>query len=126
MGGNLAASAAGLIPLVVVWAVGAALCFLEWRRCPKAAGWALAGLGLLAANTVAWRVFYAVVFPRLASGGGIFGYGRFGFAFLSFLGAAVEAAGIGLLVYAVFQDRNAARAGGADTLPGNAPAGPTG
>lgn len=112
MGGSMATSVAGLLPLVIVWVAGAALCFLEWRRCPKAATWALGGLGILAANTVAWRLFYALIFPRISSGSGAFRYGGPGFVFLSFLGSAVEAAGIGLLVYAVFQERDAAKTQG--------------
>lgn len=93
------------LPLWVAWILGTMLCVLEWKKCPRASAMALGGIGLMAANWIASRVFYGVILPR--AGSGSFNYGSAGYAFVAFLFAAVEAAAIGLLVVAVFQDRKA-------------------
>ncbi len=91
------------LPLWVAWILGGMLCLLEWKKCPRASMMALGGLALMAANWLAARVFYGVILPR--AGSSAFHYGGAGYTFFSFLFAAVEAAAVGLLVVAVFQER---------------------
>ncbi len=105
-GGNLFIMVIQGLPLWVAWILGGMLCFLEWKKSPRASAMALGAIGLMAANWLASRLFYGVILPR--AGSGFFGYGGAGFAMASFLFSAVEAAAVGLLIVAVFQERKAA------------------
>ncbi len=94
------------LPVIAVTVAGLVMALSRRDRHPKASSLAAAGCGILLGVALVVPVWYALL-PRLL--GGSAGMARLGgiYALSSVLVGLVDAAGIGLVVLAVFSDRGA-------------------
>ncbi|MFL5340877.1 MAG: hypothetical protein ACJ8F7_12085 [Gemmataceae bacterium] len=98
-----------ILPLLGVCLVGAILAILRWPRHPQASGFALGGFGVLALNGLilgATTMWLTQAWP--ASGWSSAQYGLY-LSIIGTLRAVFSAAGLALLVVAIFIGRASAR-----------------
>lgn len=91
-------------PLALVYLAGIVACIICWRRSPRAAGFALAGLLVLLTGHVAGSVVTAWLIHNAGVNGNAANLGAM-LSSLSLLRSAGFAAGMGALLIAVFIDR---------------------